>query len=133
MIALALLAVHVQVILPDAHNLQDLAFFVAQGTGYFKSEGIDIDLAVPDTPGESRKLLAKPDAQAAVLPPPLYLELIGDHAPWKLAANLMQNDGINVIVRRSVFEARKLSAKVPVADTIFDIPGLVKEALARVS
>ena len=54
MIALALLAVHVQVIVPDAHNLQDLAFFVAQGAGYFKDEGVELDLAVPDAPSEAR-------------------------------------------------------------------------------
>jgi ABC-type nitrate/sulfonate/bicarbonate transport system substrate-binding protein len=123
-IALALLAVHVQVIVPDAHNLQDLAFFVAQGAGYFKDEGLELDLAVPDAPSEARKLLDKPDAQAAVLPPPMYIDLIADKAPWRLAANLMQNDGIDVIVRRSVFDSRKLSTKVPVAERLRALKGL---------
>jgi NitT/TauT family transport system substrate-binding protein len=124
MIALALLAVHVQVIVPDAHNLQDLAFWVAVGAGHFQEEQIEVDLAIPDAPSEARKLLDKPGAQAAVLPPPLYLELIADKSPWRLVANLMQNDGINLIVRRSVFEARKLSTAVPVAERLRALKGL---------
>jgi NitT/TauT family transport system substrate-binding protein len=123
-IAIALLAVHVQVIVPDAHNLQDLAFWTALGAGYFHDEQIDVDLAVPDTPGEAPKLLAKPEAQAAVLPPPIYLEQIAERAPWRLAANLMQNDGIDLIVRRSVFEARHLSAKQPLANRLRGLKGL---------
>ncbi len=124
MIALALLAVHVQVIVPDAHNLQQLAFWVALGAGHFHDEGLEIDLAIPDAPNEARKLLDQPGAQAAVLPPPQYLDLIGDGAPWRLVANLMQNDGINLIVRRSVAEARKLSPSQPLVDRLRALKGL---------
>jgi NitT/TauT family transport system substrate-binding protein len=123
-IALALLAVHVQVIVPDARNLQDLAFWVAQGAGYFHDEQIDVDLAIPDAPSEARKLLAKPGVQAAVLPPPLYLDLVSEGAPWRLAANLLQNDGINLIVRRSVAEARHLSTAMTLAERLRALKGL---------
>jgi NitT/TauT family transport system substrate-binding protein len=124
MIALALLAVHVQVIVPDAHNLQDLAFWVAVGAGHFQEEQIEVDLVSPDAASEARKLLDKPGVQAAVLPPPLYLDLIGEGAPWRLVANLMQNDGINLIVRRSVAEARKLSMAPPVKERLLALKGL---------
>jgi NitT/TauT family transport system substrate-binding protein len=124
MIALALFAVHVQVVIPDAHNLQHLAFWVALGAGHFHDEGIDIDLAIPDTPGEARKLLDGASAQAAVLPPPLYLQLVGDEAPWRLVANLMQNDGINLIVRASIARARKLSTSLPLVERLRALKGL---------
>jgi ABC-type nitrate/sulfonate/bicarbonate transport system substrate-binding protein len=109
MLAAALaLAVQVHVIVPEAHNLQDLAFWVALGAGYFGDENLEPVLDVPETPGEARKLLARPGAEAAVLPPPLYLEQIADRSPWRVVANLMQNDGINLVVRRSVAAARGL-------------------------
>lgn len=122
--ALALLAVHVQVIVPDAKNLQDLAFWVALGAGHFRDEQIDVDVAAPGVPSEARKLLDKPGAEVAVLPPPLYLDLISEQKPWRLVANLMQNDGIDLIVRRSVFEARKLSTAVPVIERLRALRGL---------
>jgi ABC-type nitrate/sulfonate/bicarbonate transport system substrate-binding protein len=119
-----LLAVHVQVIVPEPHNLQDLAFWVALGAGHFSAEQLDVELAVPETPGEVRKLLARSDAQAAVLPPPIYLELIADRAPWRLVANLMRNDGINLILRRSVAEERRLSPSLPLAERLRGLKGL---------
>jgi NitT/TauT family transport system substrate-binding protein len=124
MLAVALLAVHVQVIIPDPHNLQDLAFWVALGGGYFREEQVDVELAISDTPADSRQLLAKRDAQMAVLPPPLYLELIGDRAPWLLVANLMQNDGINLIIRRSVAAARGISPSQPLVERLRRLKGL---------
>jgi len=123
-IALALLAVHVQVIVPDAHNLQDLAFWTAVGAGYFSDEKIDVDLKIPDTPGEVDKLLARPEAEVAVLPPPIYLTQISERAPWRLVANLMQNDGIDLVLRRSVAEARHLSTTQPLADRLRALKGL---------
>jgi ABC-type nitrate/sulfonate/bicarbonate transport system substrate-binding protein len=116
--------VSVHVIVPDAHNLQDLAFFVAQGAGYFRDEGLDVVLDVPDAPSEARKLLAAPEAQAAVLSPPLYLEQIADGTRWRVVANLMQNDGINLIVRRSVLAERKLSPALPLRDRLLGLRGL---------
>jgi ABC-type nitrate/sulfonate/bicarbonate transport system substrate-binding protein len=124
MIAAALVAVHVQLIIPSGHNLQHLAFWVALGAGHFRDENIDVDLAIPDTPGETRALVDRPGAQAAVLPPPMYLDLIGDRAAWRLVANLMQNDGIDLVVRRSVAEARKLSASQPLGARLRALKGL---------
>lgn len=124
MIALALLAVQVSIILPEPHNLQDLSFWVALGGGFFRDEQLDVKLEVPETPGEVRKLLARPGGQAAVLPPPIYLEQIADHAPWRLVANLLQNDGINLLVRRSLADERKLSATLPLKERLERLRGV---------
>ena len=122
--ALALLAVQVHVIVPEAHNLQDLAFWVALGAGHFADEELEVVLDVPDTPGDVRKLLARPEAQVAVLPPPIYLEQIADGAPWRLVANLMQNDGIDLLVRKRIAEERGLSTALPLKQRLERLRGL---------
>jgi NitT/TauT family transport system substrate-binding protein len=124
MLALAVLAIQVQVIVPDAHNLQDLAFWVALGAGYFTEAGVEPKLTIPDVPSDARKLLARPDGQAAVLPPPLYLDLIAERSPWRLVANLLQNDGIDLIARRSLVEAHKISAAMPLKERLLALKGV---------
>jgi len=98
----------ITIIIPDADNLQDLPLFVAMGAGYFADEGVDVTLKVSPTPGEVVDLLHGDAEQVAVLPPPVYLQLIADHFPLRIVANLLQNDAINLIVRRSLIAARKL-------------------------
>jgi ABC-type nitrate/sulfonate/bicarbonate transport system substrate-binding protein len=63
-------------------------------------------------------------ADVFVLPPPVYLQLIADKFPLLLVANLLQNDPINVVVRRSVMEERKLSASAPLAERLAGLRGL---------
>jgi ABC-type nitrate/sulfonate/bicarbonate transport system substrate-binding protein len=124
MLAAALLAVQLHVIVPDAHNLQDLSFWVAEGAGYFHDEGVDLTLDVPATPGETVELLARADAQVAVLPPPLYLDQIAAQTSWRLVANLMRNDPMNIVVRRSVVAARKIPLTGPVAERLRALRGV---------
>ena len=111
MIGLLLIALPLHVILPEAKNLQNLSYWVAVGAGHFHDEGIDVIVDVAETPGEVGKLLARDDAQVAVLPPPIYIDLISERKPWRLVANLLKNDPINVIVRRATVEARHLRLK----------------------
>jgi ABC-type nitrate/sulfonate/bicarbonate transport system substrate-binding protein len=124
MLAAALLAIPLHVIIPDARNLQDLSFWVAVGAGAFHDEGIDVVPDVPDTPGEVVKLLARPDAQVAVLPPPIYLDLISEKKPFRLVANLLQNDAINVIARRSTVAARHVDPKSPPVERLRALKGV---------
>ena len=122
--AILVAAVQLHAIVPEPHNLQLLSFWVAEGAGYFRDEGIELTLEVPPTPGEVRDLLAKSEAPIAVLPPPIYLELIGAHAPWRLVANLLRNDPINVVVRRSVVAARKIMLQAPVDERLRALRGV---------
>ena len=123
-LAAVLVAVQLHAIVPEPHNLQLLSFWVAEGAGYFHDEGIDLTLDVPPSPGEVRDLLAKSDAPVAVLPPPIYLELIGERAPWRLVANLLRNDPINIVVRRSVVAARKILLQAPVDERLRALRGV---------
>jgi ABC-type nitrate/sulfonate/bicarbonate transport system substrate-binding protein len=124
LVSVALLAVQLHVILPDAKNLQNLSFWVAQGAGYFRDEGLDLVLDVPETPGEVVERLARPDAQVAVLPPPVYLDLIAQRKPFRLVANLLRNDPMNIVVRRSVVAARGIRLDAPVAERLRALRGV---------
>ncbi len=116
--------VHVRVLVPDGDNLQYLAFWVARGAGYFADEGIEPDLVVPELPAQAIAKMIAGEAPVAVLPPPVYLQLIADKFPIALVANLLQNDPINLVVRRSVFEARTMSATAPLRDRLLSLKGL---------
>jgi ABC-type nitrate/sulfonate/bicarbonate transport system substrate-binding protein len=123
-LAAILVAAQLHVIVPEPHNLQLVSFWVAEGAGYFHDEGVELVLDVPPTPGEVRDLLAKGEAPIAVLPPPIYLELIGARAPWRLVANLLRNDPINIVVRRSVVAARKIVLQAPVDERLRALRGV---------
>ena len=116
--------VHVRVLVPDGDNLQYLAFWVAEGAGYFADEGLVPELVIPDLPAQAIAKMLVGEAPIAVLPPPVYLQLIADKFPIELVANLLQNDPINLVVRRSVFDERKMSATAPLRDRLLSLKGL---------
>jgi NitT/TauT family transport system substrate-binding protein len=115
---------HVRVLVPDGDNLQYLAFWTAEGAGYFDDEGIAVDLYVPELPAQAIAKVIAGEAPVAVLPPPQYLELIADRVPIVLVANLLRNDPINLVVRRSVFEQRGMSATAPLRERLQSLEGL---------
>lgn len=112
------------VVIPDADNLQDLPLFVALGAGYFADEGLDVALTVSPTPGEVFNLLHADADQVAVLPPPIYLQLIADHFPLRIVANLLQNDAIDLVVRRSLVATRRLPVGGPLGDRLRALAGV---------
>jgi ABC-type nitrate/sulfonate/bicarbonate transport system substrate-binding protein len=114
----------VHVLVPDGDNLQYLAFWVAQGAGLFAEEGIDAQVFSPEIPAQAIAKILGGEAQVAVLPPPVYLQLIADRFPIELVANLLQNDPINLVVRRSVFDAHNMSATAPLHDRLLSLKGL---------
>jgi NitT/TauT family transport system substrate-binding protein len=114
----------VPVLVPDADNLQYLPFWVAEGAGYFAEEGVDPDVVAPEVPAQAVAKMIAGEEQVAILPPPMYLMLIADRFPLKLIANLLRNDAIDLVVRRSVFEQRKMSATAPLRDRLLSLRGL---------
>jgi NitT/TauT family transport system substrate-binding protein len=114
----------VSVVLPDPDNLQDLPFFVAIGAGYFRDEGLTVTTETPAAPGETTRLLHAGTPQVAVLPPPIYLQLIADHFPMRIVANLLKNDPINLVVRRSLVDVRHIRLEASVHDRLAALSGL---------
>src|SRR5208283_2873033 len=103
---------------------QYLAFWVAQGAGYFADQGVEPELLVPELPAQAIAKMIAGEAPVAVLPPPVYLQLIADRFPIELVANLLQNDPIDLVVRRSVFDQRRMSATAPLHERLLSLKGL---------
>jgi NitT/TauT family transport system substrate-binding protein len=114
----------VRVLVPDSDNLQYVAFWVARGAGYFDAEGVSVELLIPDAPAQAIARMIAGEAPVAVLPPPVYLELVSERFPVQLVANLLQNDPIDLVVRRSVFDQRHMSASAPLRDRLVSLKGL---------
>lgn len=114
----------VHVLLPDNDNLQYLAFWTAKGAGYFDAEGVTVDTFAPEVPAQAIAKMLGGEASVAVLPPPIYLQLIADRFPVVLVANLLQNDPINVLVRRSVFEERHMDAHAAIRERLSSLRDL---------
>jgi ABC-type nitrate/sulfonate/bicarbonate transport system substrate-binding protein len=117
-------ATRVQVLVPDADNLQYLPYWVALGAGHFADEGIAPQLLVPEVPAQAIAKMIAGEAPVAVLPPPVYLQLIADQFPIELVANLLRNDPIDLVVRRSVFEERGMKPKAPLRERLESLRGL---------
>jgi ABC-type nitrate/sulfonate/bicarbonate transport system substrate-binding protein len=114
----------VEVLVPDGENLQHMSFWVAKAGGFFLAEGLDVQVTVPDSPRGALEPLRQGTARVAVLPPPMCLELIADKVPIVLVANLLASDPINLVVRRSVVEARHIPTSGPVGDRLRAMRGL---------
>ncbi|WP_394825572.1 ABC transporter substrate-binding protein [Pendulispora albinea] len=113
-----------RVLVPDGDNLQYMAFWLAKGAGYFEEEGLDVTLVIPPSPRGTRTYFDEHRADAAVLPPPMYLEMIASRMPVVLVANLLKNDPIELVVRRSILEERRLSDALPLRDRLAGLRGL---------
>jgi NitT/TauT family transport system substrate-binding protein len=114
----------VRVLLPDRDNLQYMAFWVAEGARYFEDEGIEIALSIPSAPAQTLDFVKRNDSDVAVLPPPMYLELIGGRFPILLVANLLRNDPIDLVVRKSVLEERGVTPDMPIGERLRRLTGL---------
>ncbi len=113
----------VHVFVPDADNLQYLSFWVAQGSGFFNSE-FSVDTFSPPSPQQARAWIDDKKPDVAILPPPLYLQLIADRAPYVLGANLLANDPINLIVRKSVAAEKGITRDIPLRDRLEKLRGV---------
>lgn len=113
-----------KVVVPDGENLQFLSFWVALGSGAFAAEDLDVEVVSPPAPGQTPTMFEGSDAEAAVLPPPMYLAMIARRAPIALVANLLANDPIELVVKKAIFIERKLDASAPIAARLEAIRGL---------
>lgn len=113
-----------RVIVPEPDNLQFMSFWVAKGADYLADQGIDLELLVPDQPRAAQQMITTGEADCAVLPPPMYLELIAERFRWVLVANLLENDAINLVVRRSVATERQLDPTAPLKERLAKLAGM---------
>ena len=114
----------VRVFLADPDNLQFINFWVARGAGLFAAQGLDVELVFPPQSGKGNQFLIKGKADVAVMPRPTYLQLIDQGQPVLVFANLLQNDPINLVLRRNLAEQRKLSLDMPLKARLEGLKGL---------
>ena len=114
----------VKVLVPDRGNLQYTPFWVAHAAGFFEAEGIQIELVTPPGPQQAEAFFEEHKADVAILPPPVYADLIAHDVPVVLVANLLAHDPINLVVRRSIMEERHLDAKMPLKARLEGLHGL---------
>lgn len=114
----------IRVGIPERNNLQYMAFWIAQGAGLFKAEGLDIEIVVADAPNMSGMTLMQRRVDVALLQPPVYLGLIAEQQPFVLFASLLANDPINLILRSDVAAKLKLDPHAPLADRLKALKGL---------
>jgi ABC-type nitrate/sulfonate/bicarbonate transport system substrate-binding protein len=103
----------VEVLVPEAGNLQLLAFWVALGGGYFGREGLDVRAVTPDPQTHVETVFAGGQAPVAILSGPEYERLIAAGFPFQIAANLLQNDPLELVMRREVANRLHLHEKMP--------------------
>jgi ABC-type nitrate/sulfonate/bicarbonate transport system substrate-binding protein len=92
----------VDVLVPEAGNLQLLAFWVALGGGYFTREGIDVNVVTPSAPSAAEAAFKTGTPPVAILPGPAYERLIAQRFPFVVAASLLQGDPLQLIVNHNV-------------------------------
>src|SRR5947209_5454948 len=80
-----------RVILSDRENLQYLPFWVAQGGGFFRDAGVELEPMFATEPGDAERMMRQQKAPIAVLPPPMYINLIASKVPIVVVANLLAN------------------------------------------
>jgi NitT/TauT family transport system substrate-binding protein len=114
----------VKVLVPEAGNLQLLAFYVAVGAGYFGSRGLDVVPVSPSFPALAQGAFTNGEAPAALLPAPVYERLIEERFPLVLVANLLANDPIDLVVARPVAEARGLTRPLSLRERLRAMQGL---------
>ncbi len=109
---------------PKRENLQFLSFWVAAGEGLFAKHGVDVRLVGgPNEPPPSSKL-ERGEIDAAILPPPRYLDLVVNKAPVVLVANLLANDGIALVLQGDVARSRGITRDLPLAERLQKMKGL---------
>ncbi len=114
----------VRVVLPTADNLQFMSFWIALGAGYFRDEGLEVEVIVPPDPMGTGSFLLQSRADVAVLPPPMFLPMIAQEDPIVVFGNLLQNDQINLVVQPEVMVERNLTINASVEERLRGIRGL---------
>ena len=113
----------VRVLVPDPDNLQYMSFWLAKAL-FFQASGVDVEIVSPPIPQQALAWIDEQKPDAAVLPPPMYLELVANRAPWLLGANLLANDPIDLVVRRSVAEAKGITRELPIRERLERLRGV---------
>jgi NitT/TauT family transport system substrate-binding protein len=114
----------VSVLVPDTRDLRLLAFWVALGAGDFAREGLDVTVLPASSPATLRTSFAAGPTPVALLSGTDYERLVSDRFPFVLAANLLQNDPTELLIRRDVAKRLEVTERMPVAQRLAALHGV---------
>ncbi|MEM9488526.1 MAG: ABC transporter substrate-binding protein [Myxococcota bacterium] len=118
----------VQVLVPSDDNLQFLNLWIAIGADYFADEGLTVQIITPEARPLALQWMRQGKADVAVLPPPMYLALIGEARAGgrdiRVVANLLRSDPINLIVTRATWDRLGADADGPLERRLRALRGL---------
>ncbi len=119
----------VAVLVPEAGDLRLLAFWVALGGGYFaRAQGVDVHVAARPGAELSRRrharALHRGSAGRGGSPRPDVERLISDRFPLLVAANLLENDPLNLVIRREVADRLEITSGMPLARRLGALRGV---------
>ena len=109
---------------PKRDNLQYVSFWVAVGEGLFAKHGVEVRLEPGSAGTPSSTRLERGEIDAAVLPPPRYLELVANKAPIVVVANLLANDGIALVVQGELARSRGITRELSLVQRLRKLHGL---------
>jgi ABC-type nitrate/sulfonate/bicarbonate transport system substrate-binding protein len=125
--------IRVDVVVPDRADLQDIAFWVARGAGFFEAEGVEVQIASPEVPSAAVELWQSRRIPAAIFGPAELLELVKVDAPVVLVAGVLDHDALHALcvdrpyvnkhpevalgMTRAIYRAEKLLHADPLAAT----------------
>lgn len=109
----------------ERDNLQHLVLWtaMAKAAPLFEREGVDVEIVVPAKGTTPDAMVARGEADAAILAPGAYLHLVSEKAPIVIVANVFRNDGYALVVRRAVAEARKVTGEGAIRDRLAALKG----------
>lgn len=111
-----------RILVPTADNLQVMSFWIA--VERYEAGGGRIELLIPPVPQATGNWLETRSPDVAVLPAPVLLDHIARGEPTGPVHLLLVHDPINLVVRRSVAEARGISREQPLRDRLLGLQGL---------
>jgi NitT/TauT family transport system substrate-binding protein len=114
----------VRIEVPNTGNLQFFTLWVALGAGYFRQEGLEPEILVARNPRSIGQRLLNGEADAALLPPPMFLGMMADEKPILLFASLLANEPINLILRKDVAETRRIARRASLRERLDKLRGL---------
>jgi ABC-type nitrate/sulfonate/bicarbonate transport system substrate-binding protein len=117
------LSAQLTIIAPDHHNRQYLLFWEALGADLFAREHVRVRVVVAERPRQAPTLLLDDANACAILPPPLYYELIARRAPVVLVANLFAGEPANLVVRAGLARTWQLSAGASLGERMAKLRG----------
>lgn len=110
--------VPVRIEVPNTGNLQFFALWVALGAGYFQQEGLQPEILVAPNPRSVGQRLLRREADAALLPPPMFLGMMAEEKPILLFASLLANEPINLIVSKDIAASRKIDSRASLRERL---------------